>query len=327
MASIVKTLFRTALIGGLAVGTMTLIVGPHRMAAGVTQVRYHLVTWFDKNVDDPIIIRQQLKKLQAQYPERIREVRKSVAEVDCDIASLTRETEVAAKVVSMAETDLRTLAGLVDQAQVQLAADTSYGREVLVKFQGRNLTVDQAYARANRIKQAAVMYNDRKTHADRELTLLETQRKRLVDQLAKLESEYTGFQAQVWQIERQIASIERGEHLIKIMEDREAVIGNNDKFNINSLEQISARLNSVRAEHEAILESIEARNTDEDYYDVANGRVILENQGNPFDWSLDSEYPAPAVNEFPQAPLIIDSVPEHASSSGETMAWLSESGK
>lgn len=301
-----KTLFRTALIGTLAVGGLTLIVGPQRMATGAAQVRYTLVSWFDNNVEDPVVIRQQLKKLQEQYPERIRELRKALTAVDGDIAATQREIEVASKVVTMAKADLGTLGGLVDQAQVTLAADTG-GRDVLVKFQGRHLTVEQAYARANRIKQAAVNYQDRQAQGEHELTLLQNQRKRLNDQLAKLESEYSAFQAQVWQIERQLAAIERDKELIKMMEDREEVLDKNGRFQINSLDQLNARLESVRNEHAAILQSFNEQMTEDDYVSVAKGRIVLEGMNDPFDWS-DIEETAPAPDDFPQAPIVIEGV-------------------
>ncbi|MBL1217048.1 MAG: hypothetical protein D8M59_06075 [Planctomycetes bacterium] len=304
--SIGKTLFRTALIGTLAVGGLTLIVGPQRMATGAAQARYTLVSWFDSNVEDPVIIRQQLKKLQEQYPERIRELRKALTAVDGDIAATQREIEVASKVVTMAKADLGTLAGLVDEAQVTLAADTG-GRDVLVKFQGRHLSVEQAYARANRIKQAAVNYQDRQGQGEHELTLLQNQRKRLSDQLGKLESEYSAFQAQVWQIERQLAAIERDKELIEMMEDREEVLDNNGHFQINSLDALNARLESVRNEHAAILESFNDQLTEDDYVSVAQGRIILEGMNDPFDWS-DIEDAAPALDDFPQAPIVIDGV-------------------
>jgi len=306
MASITKTLFRTAIIGGLAVGGLTLIVGPQRMCTGAAQVKYTLVSWFDQNVDDPIVIRQQLKKLQQQYPERIKKVRRALTAVDGDIAAIDREVEVASRVVNMAQGDLNTLASMVEEANVQLAADTM-DRDVVLKFHGNHLTLDQTYERANRIKQAAVNYQDRKVQGERELSLLENQRKRLSDQLAKLESEYAAFQSQVWQIERQIAAITRDKELVKMMEEREEVLDDNGRFQINSLEQLTARLDSVRKEQQAILESYNEQFTEEDYVSVASGRLILEGIGDPFDWTLEEELnETPVAETFPIMPLVID---------------------
>ncbi|MFG0330931.1 MAG: hypothetical protein ACF8PN_13665 [Phycisphaerales bacterium] len=302
MVGMTKTLFRTALIGGIAVGGLTLLVGPDRMAAGATQARHFVCSWFDDNVQDPVVMRQQLRKLQEQYPKQIRELRGSIAEVDAEITALERDSEIAGKVVGMTKKDLALLGGLVDEAKVHLAADT--GREVLVQFQGRNLSVNQAYDAAKRIRQTAVNYADRLAANERDLELLRTQRHRLSEQLGKLENEYSNFQNQVWQIERQIAAIERNENLIEMLEDREDVLAEQDRWQVKTLDQLSGQLARVQEEHEAILETLMNGSMQENYEDRAIGEALLQDSDdNPFEWTIEIE---PQVRNFPQPPVIID---------------------
>src|SRR5690606_20743686 len=132
MFPITKTIFRSAVIGGLAVGGLTLLVGPERVLAGVSQVRYTVVSWFDDQVPDPVVMRHQLAKLQAEYRQKIRELTKSLARVDADIAQLRHDSEQAQRVVEISSDDLTRLAGLVDKANVTLAS--SNGKPVLVRF-------------------------------------------------------------------------------------------------------------------------------------------------------------------------------------------------
>lgn len=317
MCCIGKSLFRTALIGGLVLGGSTLVLGPQRMMAGATQIRNTLVCWVDDNVDDPVIIRQQLQKLQAEYPAKIRDVRQSLSEVDGEIAALSRDNGVATKVITMAKTDLETLAGLVDQANVHLASSTN--RPVVVKFQGRHLSVDQAYTTASRIKQTAENYHARLSANERDLTLLSTQRQRLADQLSKLENEYSNFQAHLWQIERQINAIERNEELIEMMEEREVAITENDSWRIETLDGLSHRLAAIQQEHEAVLETLSARLLDESYEDRVKGSEALTNGvDSTFEWDLAPQ----ASRTFPQTTIVIDEYT--VNNAGDDVALLGE---
>lgn len=299
--SIFRPVFRTALIGGLALGTVAWIVKPERIAAGAEQLRSRMTSWIDENVDDPIIIRQQLQKLQTKYPEQIKDVRSTLTEVEAEIASLTRDNDVAQRVVEIARADLDTLSGLVDSARVQLA---SAGPEqpVLIAFQGRRLNVDQAFLTANRIKQTADNYESRLASNLRELSLLTAQRDRLTEQLTKLETEFAMFQNKRWEIERKIEFIERNEKLIVMLEEREEKINANDKWQIESLDQLSDRLVAIQTEHEAVLESLANRMHNADYEAQARGQAALERAR----LGDDSDASVIMYDEFPTMPIIID---------------------
>ncbi len=305
MISITKTIFRTALIGGLAIGGLTLVVGPERVCAGFDQARMTLVSWVDDNVDDPVLIRRQLQHLQKEYPQKIREIRRSLAEVNSEISSITRQSQIASKAVSLAKVDLASLRDLVDSAQVHLAADD--GRAVVVKFQGRLLDVSQAYDHAGRIKQAAMSNHDRLAHYETELELLDAQRGRLTEQLDKLQGEYSTFQSQVWQIERQVARLERNEKLIDMIEERENAITSNDKFQMESLEQLSNRLAAIQSEHEAILQTLTNNVSSKDYETRAREELTIGiDSGDPFEWDIDRIQVSEELLTFPETPIVID---------------------
>jgi hypothetical protein len=295
-----KTIFRTALIGGLAVGGVALVAGPHRVSAGFHQARYHFVSWFDSNVEDPIIIQQQLKRLQREYPDKIRETIRHIAEIDAEASAVRRDRDVAARMIQTGQEDLASLRTLVDKAG--LVQQASYGdRPVVVRFLGQHLSVDEAYSKAHTITQSMANYGERLTVNERDLELLVGQRERMIAQLDELQSEYTAFQGKVAQIQRQIASIERNESITDSLEEREAMLTDNDRWHVANLDQIVNRLSSVQAEQEAMLQALSARAVERDYEKEALGRIVLDEIKNPFEYSIDSTRRA-----FPVEPIIVD---------------------
>lgn len=318
-----RTIFRTALIGGLAVGGLTLLVGPHRVMAGAAQIQHRFITWFDSNVEDPVVIRYQLKQLQKEYPEKIRETIRNLAEIDAEIGAVQRDRDVAEKMIATSQGDLASLRSLVDKAgYVQQA---SYGdRPVLVRFQGQHLSVEQAYAKAGTIQQTMLNYSERLAVNDRDLQLLLGQRDRMASQLEDLQNEYSTFQAKVAQIERHIASIERNESITKSLEERETMLAENDRWNVTNLDQIVNRLAAVQTEQQAVLEALSQRAVERDYEKEVLGKIALENlKADPFNFTKPA-----ARNAFPVEPIVVDeSTPDPApKESGETVAALPQSG-
>lgn len=305
MVSITKTLFRTALIGGLALGGLTLVVGPQRVAGGYHQVRHTVVSWFDDNVQDPVLLRQQLKQLKEQYPERLRKLTRALAEVEGELELKQFNRQVAVNSIEIAKDDLASLRGLVGTAQAQLAAYDGSGRDVLIRFQGSNISVNQAYDRAQKIKQSATNNQDKVAHYDRELEILETYRARLVEQKTKLDKEFTSFQNQLWHIQSQIDQIERNESLIGLMEECNEGLAQFDKFEVKSLDQLSNRLAAIQKEQDAIYDALAVQGTADSIEDRAREAMRQqESFGDVFSWDLDK--PAPDTAVFPSTPVIVD---------------------
>ena len=105
MAGIVKTVIRLGVIGALVTGGAVVIAGPHRVVALGHQMQSKIVNVIDANIDDPVALRAQLRDLQAQYPERIAEVRSQLAELVEQVRQIHREKAVSEKVVTMAAAD------------------------------------------------------------------------------------------------------------------------------------------------------------------------------------------------------------------------------
>ena len=326
MVSITKGIFRTALIGGLVLGGATLIVGPQRMAAGISQVQHTAIAWFDSNLDDPVVIREQLRRLEQDYPVRIREVQRSVSEVESHIRGLQQDNDVSNRVIGLAREDLSTLAGLVERART--VQNASYrgpdASPVLVQFDGRNLTVDQAYERGEHLKKTAIAHHDRIAANQRDLALLESQRERLVKQLGELKDEYANFQNEVWQIERQLAAKERNEQLIDWMQEREELFAESseDRFDVSSLKQIKNRLDQEINETTAVLESMASREAGEDLVERAEQEIALEQYADTFNWDLDREL---ENRPMPALPVVItEDDLEHQKNSGGATATSSD---
>lgn len=318
-----RTIFRTALIGGLAVGGLVLLVGPDRVMATAAQLQHRVVTWFDSNVEDPVVIRYQLRQLQRDYPEKIRETVRNLAEIDAEIAAVRRDRDVAEKMIANGQGDLSSLRGLVDKAGYVQSA--SYGdRPVLVRFQGQHLSVEQAYAKAATIQQTLLNYSERLAVNERDLQLLVGQRARMASQLEDLQNEYSTFQAKVAQIERHIASIERNKSITKSLEERETMLAENDRWNVTNLDQIVNRLAAVQTEQQAVLEALSKRAVERDYEKEALGRIALENlKSDPFTITRPT-----ARRAFPVEPIVVDeSTPDPApKESGEAVATLPPGG-
>lgn len=312
MGCITKTVFRTALIGGLAVGGLTLVAGPQRVAGGFAQIRHSVTSWFDDNMEDPVVLRHQLKRLQEEYPNRLRKITRSLAEVEGQIRQIEYYKEVSANAVNIAKNDLASLKGLVSTAQAEFASYNGVGsaaaRTVLIRFQGSNLSIDQAYRRAHRIKASAMTNQDKVASFARELEVLNSYRDRLIEQKDKLEKEYSTFQAQLWNIQRQIDQIERNESLIALMKECDSGLAENDKFKVRNLDELSNRLTGIQKAHDAELDTLSQSVMTDSYEDRA--RDAMRSSGESFDdvfsWTNRDDRAPAAQSSYPNVPVIVD---------------------
>lgn len=288
---ITRSLLRWGLVGGLALGGMTLLVGPERVSAGLSMIRSKAQSCVDSAVSDPVAMRRQLEGLAKQYPDRIAEVRGEVAEVEHQLAQFSRDTEIANRVVAMATQDLGELKTLVARAEESVKTTA---RPVAIRFSGQKLNVEEAYNEARRINNVRGTYQDRLAADQQQVTFLTQQKDRLNEILTKLDSEYSTFQAQLWQLDRQIDAIERNGRLIELTEQQQATLASYEKFGkIGSLNQLEGKLAELRAVQEAQLQSLSKRGVHMDYENKAEAQMSLQGvQDNPF--SVLDEQPAPS---------------------------------
>jgi phage shock protein A len=280
MSCIPRFVLRWGLISALALGGATLLIGPDRVAAGLSCVRAKAQSVVDRAVDSPVALRRQLQALADEYPDRIATVQGEIAEVNHQIGQYERDTEIAARVVSLTSDDLTELKTLITRAE---GVD---GRPVYVRFDGVRFALDQAYSEAKRINSVRVSYGDRLTCNETQLDLLSQQKSRLVDILARLEDEYNTFETQMWQLDRQIDAIERNDRLIAMTEQLQATLETYDQWGkVGNLKQLEAKLAELATIQEAQLEYLAKKGIRHDYEKQA--RYELDTGAAPQDDPLD----------------------------------------
>lgn len=281
MPCLTRSVLRWGLIGGLALGAATFVLGPQRMMAGFDQVRVSAEGLVDHLVENPVALRRQLQTLAEAYPNRIAEVRGELVEVERQIAQLDRDNEVATRVVSNTTNDLRNLRDMLAEAETHVGK----GVPVSIRSNGVRLNVDDAKAEARRISEIRLAFQDRQDSNAHQLKFLGEQRDRLQEILNKLEGEYSTFEDKLAQIDRQIDAIERNERLIEMTKEQQEILASYDKFGkVNSLTQLESKLAQLQAIQDAQLQALSKSGSRHDYEQEAREQLSDESgsQKDPF---------------------------------------------
>ncbi len=300
MGCIGKTVVRGVVITALAGGVLVAVAGPQRVGVLLDQTRSNVVGVIDSNIDDPILLRAQIKKLEAQYPGKISEVRSDLAEVQTQIAQLEREQQIAQKVVALAGGDLEVVDGQIAQARVTQSANP--GAIVRISFNNKPVDLEDAYEKRQQIEQTKNLYASRAQDLHADLGYLRDQEAQLADLHERLTTEQSEFQAKLFQLDAQIDTIARNDRLIDMMEDRQATIDEHSRFQANSLDQLNTRLSNIRTEQRSRLESIARKDRDTDYTQEAE--YLIDQQGRVQD---SQDAPQLQLN-----PTVIEITPQDA---------------
>ena len=280
---IFKTLVRVGLITTVGGGVAVLLAGPDRAAALVSQAQDKINSAIDSNIDDPVALRSQLRELEKQYPERIAQVRGDLAELQEQMRQLEREKAIAERVVALANRDLEVLEPMLEEAEQ--VAPASYGdgvrNVVSIRFDNRSYSLEQGSARCSQIKHTRVAYANRAADAAHDLIYLVQQSDQLDELLGQLETERSQFQAQLWQLDRQVDAIARNEKLIDMLEERKQTIEECSRYEVASLDQLVGKLAEVRVRQQAELDLLTGDNQRVAYEDVA--RMELESEAGFFE--------------------------------------------
>jgi predicted RNase H-like nuclease (RuvC/YqgF family) len=272
-----RKVIRTLVVGGLGLGAaggaFALIAGPERAAVYVSQVQERIQSQIDRNIDDPTALRAQLRRLEAEYPERIAQLAGDLAELNQQIEQLERDQAISERVVELASQDLGVLEEQLAQARpsggsVALASSRVGG--------ARDYAYEQALTRASQLRQTKLVYGARAEDAVRDLGYLQAQSTRIQDALSQLETERAQFQAQLWQIERQVDAIARNERLIEMMAERQESLDQHSRYEAASLEHLTGRLAQVRTRQEAELELLARDQEQVSYEELA--RIQLDGE-------------------------------------------------
>lgn len=283
MACFTKTVVRIGVITALAGGAAVLLAGPHRVGAIMHQAKSTVGQAIDRQIEDPVALRAQIRRLEAQYPQKIAEVRGDLNDVQGQIAQLQRELAVSQKVIELASADLGRLDAGIEQARVTRGEHPGAVVRIAYDASNRAIALDEAYGKRSQIEQTRQLYTERVSELSVELDYLGRQEEQLGDLLSKLENERAEFQTQLVQLDSQIASMERNERLIRRLEERQSTIDRLSRFEAHSLDQVKQRIARIRAEQQSRLESIAGQEQAKDYLGEAQYLLDQEAQFEAFE--------------------------------------------
>lgn len=270
-----KFTFRTAVVGGLGLGALAIgsqVLGQERAGALLSQVQQGIHEHLDAAVDDPTALRAQLRRLEQTYPERIATLSADIAEVTEQIERSHRETAISERVVELADRDLAVLSEQL--AEIGSSEGVRPASTLTVVQHGYDS--QQLLTRQSQVQQTRVVYSNRASEANREISYLQDQRSRLEEALHQLQTEQAQFQAQLISIERQVDAIARNERLIEMMEKRQRTLDDLNRYQATKLDDVVGRLNAIKSRQEAELDVLSTETRQVSYEDQA--RMQLEDE-------------------------------------------------
>lgn len=279
MFSIFKSLFKTTLIGTAVIGTLAggalLLAGPGRTRAVLHQVKTHVARVIDQNIDDPVALRNNLRELEREYPKRIAMLSGDLAELNQQIHQLSRERAISLRVVELADQDLAILRPMLDQATASLAGN-NHARLAAVSFDDTVYSVQRASTKVRQIQNTRSAHANRAADADHSLTYLRQQLGRFEEAMGQLEAEQAEFQIQLFQLNRQVDSIQRNERLIKMLAERKRTLEECTSYDVSSLDQITGKLDQILTRQAAHLDVLSSVQQAVNYEDMAREQLMDE---------------------------------------------------
>ncbi len=273
-----KGLVRVGVIGVIVGGAVLVLASTPRGRAVLQQVRGNINAKIDANITDPVALRVQLRDLAEQYPKRIADVRGDLAELREQIAQLNRESEVADRVVTLADDDLEKLQSALAKGEDASIQQVSMGepRAILIVFKAEKLDMESAYNKVSEVTNTRNAYAARGEDIERDLGYLGQQEERLVSLLSKLETERQTFQTQLWELDRKVDAVARNDRMIEIMQKRQRSIDEQSRYRAASLDQINSHLADIKAKQESKLAGLVVDQTRENYEDSAKAQIDRE---------------------------------------------------
>lgn len=280
MGFIFKSLFRTAVIGtalaGAVVGGTAMVVGPERVGAMVDQVKADVTDRFDANLDDPTVLRRKLNEVAQKYPRQIAQVQRDLVDIREEAARLTHEREVSERVVALIDRDLAELAPALADARAEAAAVGARLASVPVRWEGGQMSARRAQIRVTEIERERGARAAAAADAAESLLHLRAQEAHFEETLGRLLDEQAELNAKIGQIESEIATVARTERLIQMLEAREATLESIKRFEVESLDGLTAVLERKRIEQTHRLEAIGASVESKSYAELAEAQLTLE---------------------------------------------------
>ncbi|MDA1266505.1 MAG: hypothetical protein O2816_15605 [Planctomycetota bacterium] len=279
MITLCKKLCKTALVGTLAIGALAggtlLIAGPERGKAVFHDVRARIANVIDRNIDDPVALRNELRQLEKEYPKRIRKVREDLAGLEGDITQIERDRLISVRVVELADEDLAVLRPALEQA-VANYGDGARARLAAVVVDDRVFTLQSASARVRQIENTRNAHARSAEEAQYQVAFLRQQGSQFAEVLGQLEAEQAEFTTQLEALNRQVDSIQRNERLISLLEKRKRTLEECASYDVESLDQLTGKLDEILNRQAAELNVLTAAEDAADYEDMAREELARE---------------------------------------------------
>jgi hypothetical protein len=280
MGATTRFIVRWGLIGGLAIGGVTMLVGPKRVVACFDQLREEASSIVDELIDDPVALRRQLDELAREYPKRIAEITGEVSKIDQQMELFERDESIALNVIKLTTDDLDTLKELVIVAENE---ESVGGTPVSFWFDGVRYGLENAYTKARRIRTVRANYEDRLAADRRQMKLMCEQRVRLASILEKIQHEHEQYRSQLWQLDREIDAIERNDNIIAMVEVQQQTLSSFDRLGSgNNLDQVRSRLAEIRTVQESTILALTETGGGSDYETRARFAMSEGANENPF---------------------------------------------
>ena len=282
--SILKTLFRTAIIGtalsAAVLGGTAFFIGSDRAQSVFDRVtdgvRSEIDSRLDAHSDDPVVLRRRLVEVSAKYPEQIAQVRSDLRDIREEVLRIDHDREVCERVVELIDSDLVKLEPALAEAKQRADKKKARLASVPVTFDGEQMSLLRATTRAKEIARERDARVAAALDASQGLIHLRAQEQHFEETLNRLLDEQAELVAKVRQLGSEIESIARTDRLIDLLEKREATLQNVERFKIESLDGLTAVLERKRVQQEARLEAIGAGTTSKSYSDLAEAEFLLE---------------------------------------------------
>ena len=274
LLSMFKSVFKTSLIGTAVLGTLAggalIAAGPGRAKAVVGEVRSRVSQAIDARLDDPISLRNKLRDLEREYPQRIAGLRGDLSELEAQISQLERERAISERVVQLADEDLAVLRPRLEEAAQGAASESGdQVRLAAIAFDDQVYSLRRAASKVKQIENTRSAHATRADDAQHSLTYLRTQAVRFEETIAQLESEQAEFQVQLAQLNRQVDSIQRNERLIDMLAERKKTLDECASHQCASLDQITGKLEQILTRQSAELDVLATTQEHVDYEDLA----------------------------------------------------------
>jgi chromosome segregation ATPase len=234
-----KILKWTAICCFLLAGAV-FVFGQARVSSALCVARDHVNAQLDDLVGQEAQIREEIRRLQTEYPKQIAELQFSLHQIDEDIAELVNDSQLCTKVVALCDQDL---------ANFQVQPAVWHGPDVgECDVSGYEQRI--AERRLSEIQLVRGRYDDRKGKNDQEIVSLQEERERVASALASVRGEQQEFEAELSRLYRELDSLERSRTLIKLAERRDPINVSRYSDSVASLRQLRGKIEQKRLEQE-----------------------------------------------------------------------------